>query len=244
VSAPLDTLRAGKPGCPSDLALDRLHHGELAADPAEALRRHLGGCADCAARLAERTRGFDAVPGADPRRVLAGIRRGLDAPAPRARWPWLAALAGVAASLALLPLLRPGGPASRTKGGLALHVYRARGERAEAMISGDRFAPGDRLRFVVDLPSAGAVRVVGVEARGALYTAWPQDPAAPSTLGPGEGIALPGAVALDAQPGRETLYLVHCPAPLGPPVCAAAAGEAPRCTAGCALSPFVLEKGP
>ncbi|XXF79966.1 zf-HC2 domain-containing protein [Myxococcaceae bacterium GXIMD 01537] len=252
----LESLRAGGPDCPSDLALDRLHAGELPPEQAQMLERHAEGCAACGPRLAERKAGFAGIEGVDPRAMLARIRTGLDErPRPSftgriaegARRLLVPAAALAVAGLAVM-VLSPrdvDGPRTRFKGGPVLHVFRLVGERPVEAGSGDAFAPGDRLRFVVDLPSEGDVAVLGVESSGTLYTAWPLDPATPTHLAAGTGVELPGAVALDAQPGRETLYLVHCPSAPGPTGCASAGpGAAPQCPAGCVSTPFVLNKKP
>jgi hypothetical protein len=128
------------------------------------------------------------------------------------------------------------------KGGLALHVFRLAGDHAEEALSGDRFAPGDRLRFVVDLPAEGHVSVLGAEAGGALYTAWPLEPGMQTRFAAGTGIELPGAVALDDQPGRETLYLVHCPVKVGTPACTLGTYSKPSCPKSCAMTAFILDK--
>lgn len=240
-------LREGRPDCPSDLTLDRLHAGELPPEEAARAERHVAGCATCGARMAERRAGFDALEGVDPRAMLARIRSGLDRPASlseRLR-RLLAPLAVVATAAVALVVVTREDPGTRLKGALALHVFRLAGDHAEEMVSGAAFAPGDRLRFAVDLPTEGHVAVLGVEASGTLYTAWPLDSGARTDLAAGNGIALPGAVALDAQPGRETLYLVHCPREVGPPSCASrGAGSAPACPEGCATTSFILEKRP
>jgi hypothetical protein len=128
------------------------------------------------------------------------------------------------------------------KGGLALHVFRLAGDHGEEALSGDRFAPGDRLRFVVDVPAEGHVSVLGIEAGGALYTAWPLEPSVQTRFVSGTGIELPGAVELDDQPGRETLYLVHCPLKVGTPACTLGADGKPSCPESCAMTAFVLDK--
>lgn len=267
-------LRAGDPGCPSDLMLDRLAVEELRGAAAEPVRAHLTTCAACTARMAQRS--FAAFPQVDERVMLAAIRRGAFEPR---TWReragrWLAGLGTARAPLALaaglgslLLLLRPpaplGGDLGRTgdeqpqsrgdardpdsvrqKGGLMLRVYRQVGEGSEEVPSGGRFAPGDVLRFVVDLPSEGHISVLGVEQGGALYTAWPRPSQKESTRRPlGAGQRLPGAVSLDSSTGPETLYLVHCTVAAGPPACRAAQGSAPpACQPGCALSPFVVNK--
>jgi hypothetical protein len=247
-------LREGRPDCPSDLALDRLHAGELPPEQAQPCERHVAGCAECGARMAERRAGFDALEGVDPRAMMARIRTGLDRPAsPSERLRagvrrLLAPLAVVATvAVALVVVTREDGdlPGTRLKGALGLHVFRLAGDHAEEVVSGGTFAPGDRLRFAVDLPAEGHVAVLGVEASGALYTAWPLEPGTQTRLAAGKGLELPGAVSLDAQPGRETLYLVHCPVEVGPPRCTSGgASAAPTCPAGCATTAFLLEKRP
>lgn len=285
-------LRPGEADCPSDLALDRLHAGELPSAESQRLTAHVQTCASCPARLAMRQAGFGAVPEVDPRPLLSTIRRRLHeseaVPAGR-RWlrqlgMFFAPMAAATAALAVLLVIRKGPPEHpggspptagapgtdvvRAKGGLGLHVYRHRGgpgndpssgpnnspnsgpaapdSSGQATLSGERFAPGDRLRFVVDLPTSGQVSIVGIEASGSLYVAWPSPGSPEPTLRPaGKGQELPGAVALDSSQGRETLYLVHCPPAGPPPQCTAQGAEArPQCGAGCTLVSFILNKEP
>lgn len=252
------SLRPGKPGCPSDLLLDRYAAEELGAEAAASVRAHLATCDDCSSRLAASC--FEAMADVDPRVLLAGIRRGLDVPRSlkeragaflrrfaAVRVP-LAVLAGVAAVLLVLPLTRRPAvdePATvRQKGGLVLRVYRAKGTGSEELLSGSRFLPGDVIRFVVDLPSSGHVAVIGVEQSGELYNAWPLEEQATLARQPaGKSLTLPGALSLDGSLGRETLYLVHCPDAAEPPKCQSRGSlEPPSCPAGCALTPFVLYK--
>lgn len=232
--------------CLSDYALDMLRAGLLPADAAAEVQGHVDGCADCAARFEAMRVGFDGEPDIDPRALLAGARRRAAA-RPRPWWSriqlWLPALA--VAAVAAFFVLRPGpGPGPdgpiRTKGGLALHVMRATAAGSEEVVSGARFAAGDRLRFAVDLPDPGYVAVIGVEAGGASYPAWPLG-AADQKRPAGEGQLLDGALGLDAAPGRETLHLVLCPE--SPPACTVADG-ALRCPEGCRSTPFELDKGP
>ncbi len=265
---PFMQLRAGQPGCPSDLALDRLQAGELSQAQATELRQHVADCPLCPERMSARSVGFAGFAGVDERQLLAGIRRRLDE-APAASWlsRLLGALramalplsgAAVAAVAALVLLGRPGsstqpGPAgdeaplldeTRDKGGLALQVYRLVGGQAQQALSGDAFKSGDRLRFVVDLPARGQVAVLGVEPSGGLYVAWPSG-AVDSKRPMGKRQELPGAVALDASVGREVLYLVWCPGDALSPAqtCKAQSpGQPPSCPAGCRQSAFVMNK--
>lgn len=246
-------LRSGAPECPSDFTLDRLHAGELPPEKAQETERHVTGCADCDARMTERRAGFDGIPGVDPRAMLGRIRTGIDRPASPAQraFLWmrrqLAPLAVVATAAVALVIVTRQGPQpleTRAKGSIGLHVFRLAGSHAEEMVSGGRFAPGDRIRFAVDLPSEGYVTVLGVESSGNLYTAWPLEADAATRFTAGNGIELSGAASLDAQPGREMLYLVHCPVSVGPPRCTSGgAGAAPVCPASCVTTPFILEKG-
>ncbi len=236
--------------CPSDYALDMLRAELLPAAEAAQVQGHVDGCAECAARLQAMRVGFDAEPDIDPRALLAGARRrAADVPQPWwTRWRvWLPAMAlGAAAAIALV-VMRPAPPVDdprdgvRFKGDLVLRVVRATPTGSEEVISGARFAAGDRLRFRVDLPTAGHVAIIGVDAAGEPYTAWPLGDDLDDRLDAGGGQLLAGAIGLDDAPGRETLHLVLCPD--APPRCAVVDGR-PDCPEGCRSTPFVLDKGP
>jgi hypothetical protein len=225
-----------------------------------------------------RRQGFASFPDVDERRMLAAIRSGLAAAEEAERdtgwWQrllgWLRvprqlALFGGAlcAAAVLLVLVAPpgshrdpelGGPDSvRIKGGLALHVFRQRGDHAEEMASGDSFHAGDNLRFAVDLPAAARVSVVGIDAHGALYVAWPLVSSGPGGApGPlpdtrrpaGRGQQLPGAVTMDESLGDEAFYLVQCPPSEAPTCQVQGSGRPPACPKGCALIGFPFRKVP
>lgn len=256
----LHTLRAGRDGCPSDLLLDRLQAGELTSAQAQQLSVHIAQCDVCPSRMALRQEGFAAFPALDTRPLLSAIvRRVGEAQDVQDRrrslsklLAWCAPIGAVAALLMLVlrgsfPTTTPANDPSgtREKGGAILHVFRQVGESAREAQSGDFFSPGDRLRFVIDLPARAQIRVIGIEPSGALYVAWPQDRAVSTIFAAGRGLALPGAVALDEGVGKETLYLVSCPPSQDDPdtLCTSAGAEsAPKCRSGCALSSFVLNK--
>lgn len=245
----LQSLRHGGADCPSDFALDALHARELERAETESLQRHLAGCADCAERQRERTLGFDTAESPDARLLLARIRARLEASPPSftqqlRRWlaPVLIATVTTAAAIAVVAT-RTHPDAVRWKGGSAtLHVFRLQDGHAVEAFSGDRFAPGDRLRFRVDLVQEGRVSIVGVEPSGRLYRAWPME-GDPPLMARGQGLELPGAVALDDAPGPETLYLVHCPVEASDPDCRSTGPSTPpACAHGCTSSAFVLAK--
>lgn len=258
----LEKLRAGDPSCPSDLDLDQLHQGELLETVSARLLEHVNGCAACSARMASRKAGWAEIADVDPRPLLAGIRRRLDeepaAQGRRSLWGKLAfILAPIAAAATVLAIvslgtrstpLPPGNGDSlgvREKGGIALKVHRFASGGSQRVLSGERFVPGDRLRFVVDLPAAGHVNVLGVESSGSLYLAWPIEKGTATLRQAGSNQELPGAVVLDSSLGRETMYLVYCPQTVGVPseICKTAGpGAPPACPPQCASTPFVLDK--
>jgi hypothetical protein len=160
----------------------------------------------------------------------------------------LSAAAAAAAAFLLLPHRSTDevmATANREKGGPTLRVYRQKESGGgEELISGGPAFPGDRVKFAVDLPATQRVRVIGVEADGDLYQAWPSPGTTPADLiTAGRGWVLDGATVLDESRGRETLYLVSCPPDLQLPICVSqGAGQPPLCPGKCELSPFVLDK--
>ncbi|MCA9559895.1 MAG: hypothetical protein KC583_15205, partial [Myxococcales bacterium] len=238
------------------------------ARPAE-VGAHFAGCKSCAAFVAESRRGPAAIPGIDADavfgKILARVETQAEAPAAPSRpslWARLAAffdvramgaLAAAAAAVivffALRPSTQPGTPIGgdpfgvRAKGDLALELVRKTPGGAERMVSGDKFGANDEIRFVVTLPDKGRVEIVGVEASGDLYTAWPlPEHQADPVLPKGSKQSLPGAVQLDGQPGTERLYLAFCPPTTAPACTSAGAEAAPHCAEACRLTPFVVVK--
>jgi hypothetical protein len=240
-------VSAAREGCgqgPSDRTLDAYRLGALDEAGRAAVDAHAAGCAACARRLAEVQAGFAAFPALDERAVLGRVQAAYGGR--RRPWRWLL-LAPVAAAALVLVWIRPPaegpeppGPTVLTKGAAALRVFRQSGHGpAEEMLSGQAFRAGDRVRFLVDLPGAGTVRIYGVDGRGRSYVAWP--PAGAGGLPAGRGQELPGAVELDDAPGPETLHLVHCPGARAAPACTAGAAGI-DCPKGCTRAAFVVRK--
>lgn len=251
----LDDIRAGRPGCPSDFDLDRLDAGDLAGERAAALFEHIDGCDVCPARMELRASRFDIAPGVDPRRIMAAVRRRVDEeeassiPArARAAWlKWMGALVviGGAAAALVFALGRPATvtpdpsvPVVRTKGDPKLDLHRQVGAGSEQLDPGAAVAPGTALKFVVTLPAPGRVQIVGQDASGALYTAWPLGGQDPERAAGRQ--ALPGAVALDDALGPETFHLVFCAS--GTEIECTLADDALACPDGCRVASTGLVK--
>jgi hypothetical protein len=130
----------------------------------------------------------------------------------------------------------------RSKGrALDLIVYRERSGDVDKMLSGEQFAPGDRLRFEVDLPEPGHLMIVGVEADGDTF---------PCYTGEGERSVgqvetskrvLPGAVELDDSRGKEQLHAILCHVPFSFDQVAIENGRVIS-PPGCTSAPFLLDK--
>ena len=143
-----------------------------------------------------------------------------------------------------LPKPEPEPSGLRGKGGLDLRVHRASTDGSTALLSGAVVAPSTTLGFEARAAQDGHAMVVGVEATGTLYDAWPtggEQRAAPLRASD-RLMPLAGALVVDASVGREWLHLVWCPQPfdLGD----VARGEADGLTlaAGCASVEFALVK--
>ncbi len=254
-------VRGMSPDCPSALALERHRLGLPDPHDDGAVAAHVRDCLDCQRWLARARAG--SAPGFDAAAALAEVQRRA-APAEVIRGPWRRPVVGAGVVLALAagilvfaarpddPARRaavapddPDGVGTRIKGGLALYAWRARADgETDRLISGARVAPGDRIRFVVDLPEAGQVRVIGVEEDGAPYVAWPLDASLSLKRPAGDGQALGGAGYIDEAAGVERFHLVWCPADGPAPTCTAGddPAAAPRCPETCRTTPFVVHK--
>ncbi len=242
------------PECPSDLELDRLSLEEL--DRAHPVTAHVDVCPACARRMAIHARPLRPEL---RRLMLAEIQRGLIERGRRSWWArWLdrvkppagrlrALLAPVAmiatAAAGAFFTAYPSRPAEvvHPKGGLGLVVYRERRGDVERMLSGERFEPGDRLRFEVDLPQPGQLMIVGVEAGGDTFPCYARD--GQRSVGQIETTKriLPGAVELDGSRGREQLHAILCPAPFSLDQVTIEDGRIVS-PLGCMSTPFVLDK--
>ena len=233
--------------CPSELALDQLVSDELTETEATKMRAHATGCDRCGALLAEREAGMDAVPELAKNRdaIVAAVSAAVATREPgmleRLRlWfaelqrPMIAMAAVAAVALVVVITQREPGEDIRSKGGVALTVFRERGGAVHTVADGDMLQAGDRLRFRVQAPAEGGkLMVVGVESSGSVFPYYPADGVARSPELDPEG-TIADAVALDTSTGAESIQLVWCPT--GFAVSALAAGgphDGVRAPKGC-----------
>jgi uncharacterized protein DUF4384/putative zinc finger protein len=245
--------------CLSDLQLDRWLVGELSSEQGRAVALHLDACPACRQRHVEldevRQRlarqmpawvSFQSPPVADsgPARSAGPLR---------VQHRWLAGASALAAAAALVLLVaRPwqgplAGEASgtRAKGGVAsLGWVVRRGERTFVGRPEQRLRAGDALRFTVSAREPVYVAVLGLDATGRLSVYHP-DRDRLERVEAGEQAALPGAIELDAAPGRELLYGIFCAnaAPLSDVTSAVERSpESPVLPAGCSFERWALTK--
>lgn len=249
------TLRAAD--APSEAALDAYAVGEASPEQRAAIEAWAARDPAHAAVVAERQRGFDSLPMANPQAMLARIALAVEAegPAeapPRRVWARLRlplGLLAVAAAAAVAWLLNPAPPAApqpetvTAKGGLTLRVVRRRGDAATELVSGDSVQAGDRLRFVVGGgPAGGQLLVAGAETDGTLFAYVPASGrSVPASQLDAEG-ALPGAAVLDASSGREHAFLVWCEGPITVAELGRADHDRLVAPPGCRTAAFVLHK--
>lgn len=199
--------------CPSEAVLEAYELGETID---QKQRDHVRACALCEAKLKERRSAFDALGEVA---IVRAIHRAVPAQetAP-AKTRWLPKLIGVlscaaAASVAFF-VLRPPQPeiVVRTKGTVGFDVLVERNGVVRRAVPNEELRAGDHLRFEVDLTEEAHVMIVGVEANGALYNAFPATTsvAVSREMAKGQDQVLPGAVELDETLGKESLYLVSC----------------------------------
>ncbi len=245
------STRANADDGPSSLDLDRLAAGQALPDVLAQIRENV----ELHNTLKQRRQGLAAVDGVDAVALKARVLASADASRPSffARlFKMPAVWVGLPAVVAgLFFLLRPVAvePSAdlgvRQKGGAKLLVFRKVEGGASKTMSGEVFHPGDVLKFKVSLPTRGQIRVIGIDAEGTLYRAWPlaAHVDAQTVLPAGEAHELSGAIELDDSVGNEMLYLIHCPPDVEPNCASNSARATPACSTGCTSTPFTVKKG-
>lgn len=230
---------AGRPaGCPSNLTLDEIAAGELAAGPEhDPVLHHVEQCPDCRARMLARQ--ADPILAPDPIRFRpllvseAGqpASRPAGKPIARRRRPWIA-ITGLFAGAAVAGMVlwnhgagRPGQEAGDlTKGALALtiHIKRAVApglpETIEAVNGEGRLRAGEEMRFSLALARAGYAVVLGLDALPSVTTYVPAVGSSerPVRVEPPGPVTLPGSVIADETAGFERVVAIVCEAPTSP----------------------------
>jgi hypothetical protein len=168
------------------LRLERRQLGEMNAEEAAAIDRHLGECADCAATAA----GLRGWP---------GELRPLPPAPPRRRWTWSVLLAPATAAAVLL--LMPRGDLIKGSD-VALTLVRERA--GDVDLDPAVFAPGDRFKLLVTCPAPHALRWdVAVFQAGTVTFPFADRPPLPCA----NRVPLPGALRLEG-PTPVTICLV------------------------------------
>ena len=224
------------PECPSDLALDAMAVGECSTSQVQILQNHIAQCEACAARWELRQQGMAAFPNVDRDAMVARLHQ-LSAhitPAPEPSfWAQVRsvfaqpavfgtsmAMAAIVMMLVVQPpvvnLIEEPTPDTIRPKGSSFTVFKNSKDSVEILANGGKVQAGDKLRFKVDPREGIDVMVVGQEANGKLYMAFPLDGSEASrpSLASEQGI-LPGTIELDQSIGREKLYLISCEHPFG-----------------------------
>jgi hypothetical protein len=184
----------------SDLAIDRMLAGELAACDAAAMRDHAGSCAACGALLDEALAAQrDFRRSAPPLPIVV----------PRAsrRIPANFAAAGAFAAAAVLVALWPRGAANevRTKGGAIVGTYIDHAGKVRRGTPRETVVAGDRLQLVTTSTERMWFAAISVDGAGtrSVYVE-------PRAIEPGIEQQIPLAIELDATLGVETVTGVFC----------------------------------
>ena len=206
--------------CISELAIDRLLAGELAAIDADVARSHAASCARCGTLL------DDAL--AAEREFLRDLRP-LDLPRPRRRGKAVAAAVAAAAAATVIVLALPRGERgeTQTKGGAILGCFVAHGGEVRRAALGERVRPGDAIELFSTATEPGWLAVTSVDGAGvrSVYVA-------PRPFAAGREQLVPLSIVLDGVLGTETITGIFCPGPFD----VAAPPD------GCTTDRFTLEK--
>jgi hypothetical protein len=201
----------------SILQLDTFALGGLSAAERGAAQAHLDGCEACRSRLqgiAAEREGFDRFT--LPKTMPAVVERLRPRPWQellRGLSPAFALAAACAVLLVLVPLSRTGPGELGIKGGAALQVVARQGARVGPLRAGERLAPGDEIRFVVEPGTRRYLLIVSVDGAGAVSVYEPFHGAASRAIS-GARVEIPGSIVLDRSPGPERLYALFSDVPI------------------------------
>lgn len=210
------TIQWNRPNdCVSDLQMDQLLAGELTADAAESLRRHVTDCSDCALRFGRVNDGHDNFV-ADMPPLQMPIR------APRRWFSWQLGLAStvcVAAVVAFLALKsdlpHSTGEVTTLKGGDRIGLYIERGDRVRIAGPHETVRSGDKLQFVYSAAKSRFLTILSLDGAGVANVYFP-DPsvARAAKLAAGSSQPLYTSIVLDDVLGDERIFAVFCTHPV------------------------------
>lgn len=208
--------------CLSDLKLDQLMRGELAA-PDEA-KKHVDSCEKCRARLKELEAARADWQKENPqlkREASAQKDRAAknDSPGEKKPFPWAAASVGLAVAAAFALWIRPHGPSApvpveRAKGGIQLTMFVSHQGKVRPAAPREIVSPGDILQFKYSSDQERYVAVLSVDGarQGSIY--FPDGGTKAQKLGPAQDQPLANSTELDDVLGAEKIYGLFCEQPL------------------------------
>ena len=206
----------------SELSFDKYLAGELTGDAAAVLREHAASCARCGESLDSALATRDAFVFENPR--LSTSRRWRSAA--------ISAPLAAAAAIALVLAWPRTHAAVRTKGTAIVGFFVAHGDAVRRGALGDTVTPGDRLQLVTSATEPGWFAAISDDSLGVRSVYVPL-----VHIEPGRERAVPGAIELDAELGRETVSGVFCAGPFEPQHI-----DLSRPPAGCTIDRFTLDK--
>ena len=224
------------PECPSDLAFDTLAVDECSDSQAKLIMKHIAQCGACAARWELREQGMAAFPAVDRDAMVARLHQLSAHTTPQDEPSFWAqvrsvfaqpAVLGTSMAMATIVMMLVTQPpvdnavtdfapdTIRPKGS-SFTVFKNTQDSVEILANGGKVQAGDKLRFKIDPREGIDVMIVGQEADGKIYMAFPLDGSEASrpSVASEQGI-LPGTIELDQSIGREKLYLISCKHPFG-----------------------------
>jgi hypothetical protein len=201
--------------CLSDLKLDQLMRGELAA-PDEA-KQHLDSCEKCRARMKELEAARESWQKENPQ-LTKETPKQKDSPTEKRPFPWAAVSVGLAAAAAFALWIRPHGPPSppveRAKGGIQLSMFVSHEGKVRPAAPREIVSPGDLLQFKYSSDQERYVAVLSVDGarQGSIY--FPDGETQARKLGPAQDQPLANSTELDNVLGPEKIYGLFCEQPL------------------------------
>jgi hypothetical protein len=200
--------------CLSDLRIDKLHAGELAADDEQNARAHLDSCARCAARVSAIVQSAERYLAKYPAFQVPPKKTKPKRPGARV-FAFSSAAAGVLAVAAGLFLYVKSVPNEdaldtvRSKGTSSISYFVKRGERIFRGEPGEPLYAGDTLRFTYKADRAKYLGIVSLDAQRHATIYYPATKDA-ERIEAGTDTPLASSVELDDTLGTEHVSAFFC----------------------------------